>query len=744
MKNHQDPELQAFLDTATAGLQVDPELQLDVQAEIESHIQTSIENSQMEPESSFQSKREEALKEFGPPEEIADQLVDGNRGKMKTRARMRLVFNAFLIPLAILIAIAAAWPVYRGLVSNQPLYSLFDSTIPGIFMTGSSSIRDIFGGHQLTRQEQLIIQTENDQDDMPDPHKALWESEPENPVFYANYITHALTSIDYSSQESIDDMLDKLAYAKEIDPNNANYDYIRAGILFQNAASVESEEVGRDEKDNRIYEHHLEIKDREQLNASMQAFEQGLDKPFLRRYHKEMLQKKLEILGPPTSRLEQIEQISVAASTLLPELSMYRNIARGSVLYGADLLENPEADGAADSGPDPEVLLASWKPLTRQVIGDSFTLIDVLVGAAITNFGAEQSAEAFETVGRPEDAEAMKESGKAIASPVEEWRASIKSPESNKWEQEMLRQAGILDRVLLPAIGPPREEYGIDFDFLKAGRLLDFILVEQLTFTLLVEVLTVMMVVAFLLALRWRFSSGATAIPILLQPKLRQIAKILGLVVFLPMCVFLILRHFTPLGGMDVSIMISWPRTALHLCLLIGVITIGLSLNVRTYVERRFRVLGLVTPGSIPKTVQIAAGLTLAYLAIASVLPDSILQDEASGQVIAGIGIGLSAIWLIAGALVSLASGLAAKAEYGLFFGSLCRTFIPILSVAIIILGILARPYLDARERYIVSNDPATLEVNETGGFTAMENHIVKYLRGEMIEAFEKQSDTTS
>src|SRR5690606_34169337 len=115
------------------------------------------------------------------------------------------------------------------------------------------------------------------------------------------------------------------------------------------------------------------------------------------------------------------------------------------------------------------------------------------------------------------EAEAVREEAAQITRTVEEWRASLKTPQNDEWKKELELRAGVLDRMLLPAVGHPKPDF--QMDYLRRGREMDFVLIEKTTVTLLIGVLTVMMLGAFLLSLRWRFSSGVTALPILLQPR---------------------------------------------------------------------------------------------------------------------------------------------------------------------------------------------------------------------------------
>ncbi|MDI9383389.1 MAG: hypothetical protein QM518_03725 [Verrucomicrobiota bacterium] len=740
MNNHSDPQLQAFLDTATAGLGIDRELQLDVRAEIESHIQAAVE--QESPDLPPDAQRANALHQFGPPEEIADQLVDANRKKMKTRARVRILFNAVIIPLALLVALASAWPILSHTGPARDFFALTsgfsdpDANPAGLlFLSANTSIRDILKLRKMSPIQRLIVYGDPGNEDRLAAPKAVWESDPDNRVYYAKYVLAALIQPrNPPNTEGADRLFEILEHAPLVDPDNALYDLIRAGVLLNNAASVEAETIKNEQDGESTQQHKLVIQDRDQLNTAMSHFLAALEHPQLRRYHGEMLEKQLAILGPPTSMIQQINQISIAASVLLPDLAMFRELGRVSSLYGAELLRESQTGELSPNSPSPENLLHAWHRFGRLTAEDAFCLIDVLVTNAVVGFGSQEEEKALRGAGRIEEAEAVREEAAQITRTVEEWRASLKTPQNDEWKKELELRAGVLDRMLLPAVGHPKPDF--QMDYLRRGREMDFVLIEKTTVTLLIGVLTGMMLVAFLLSLRWRFSSGVTALPILLQPRPGHMAAILGATVLGPLVAILFLRHFTPLSGTDYSIVIAWPRIAIHLCLLIAASTIGLAVYLTKYVIGRFRVLDLPAPMAFGKPFQVFAAISIGYLIISSLLPDALLRNG-TGNVLAGIAIGLTALWLVGGAIYSLAVGLAARPEYGLFHGSLCRTAIPIFALAILFMGLVAKPYLSTQERRLLAWDTAQQEMASTGGFTALETHITKHLRNGILAGYE-------
>ena len=93
-----------FLSAATAGLKRDRELQLDVQAELRSHI----EERRREAEANglaADAAEAEAVRAMGPAADLAGDLARANRRRMRLRALVRLAAQWLLAPLAIAVAV---------------------------------------------------------------------------------------------------------------------------------------------------------------------------------------------------------------------------------------------------------------------------------------------------------------------------------------------------------------------------------------------------------------------------------------------------------------------------------------------------------------------------------------------------------------------------------------------------------------------------------------------------------------
>ena len=95
---------QKLIEEITLVLKDDEELRQDVSHELSTHFEDSkaafLEEGKAEEESDAL-----ALKAFGEPTQVAEQLADSNRGRMKTRAVLRMFLGRILVPLSLLVAL---------------------------------------------------------------------------------------------------------------------------------------------------------------------------------------------------------------------------------------------------------------------------------------------------------------------------------------------------------------------------------------------------------------------------------------------------------------------------------------------------------------------------------------------------------------------------------------------------------------------------------------------------------------
>jgi hypothetical protein len=233
-----------------------------------------------------------------------------------------------------------------------------------------------------------------------------------------------------------------------------------------------------------------------------------------------MLARRQEALGQPKTLYEQVLSVGVAAGVLLPDLSAIRGLTRAAAKYGGLLADEGRLEEA-------RVFLDAWKTLGVHLNGDAFTLIDVLVVAAIADTGRELAAPVYDSLGDAVRAARTREEAAALAAPVKAWKERRKAAESGDRRDATQSRGGILAKLLLPALGesPTADE-------LAPSRQVEYALAAGVAIAFLEAVMLLVMLVFLAdgLIRRVRGSAG-----ILLLPEWGTTARLLLVGVLLPL-----------------------------------------------------------------------------------------------------------------------------------------------------------------------------------------------------------------
>jgi len=441
-----------------------------------------------------------------------------------------------------------------------------------------------------------------------------------------------------------------------------------------------------------------------------------------------MLQERLTIMGPPQNLLEQIAEVSLAAGTLLPDLSAYRNLARTSLAYARLLIQEGRPDEARP-------FIDAWRTLSLQVTDDSFTLIDILVAAAIARIGQDNATALYQELGDKAAAARTLQAATALSAPVAAYRARIRV-QDNAQAKMIRRHAGILTAMLLPALGEP-----VTAEELRSGRMVEYVMLDQATCGVTNLILFVVMFAALLVALRWRFVRGGAGAPLLLLPDARQIPRILGYGVILPLFAYTLWTRLPLLGGRDFSLATAWPVAVTQAVILVtGILVVTVTLAMRA-VRARCETLQVAAPphGKGPWLlwgVAVSGGLMLAVAQCLRLLSPA-ESGSNDGQKIMGICL------LAFGAAASLTAGIGffrylfGSTRFGMYRGSVARSLIPHLAMAMVLVTVLTNPFLRSAEARLVRTDPlmAISGTKNNAGFTVIETRLVERLRTGMLHA---------
>ena len=670
-------QVRTLVENATAGLEGDAELRLDVQAELASHIESAAESHRAEGKSEDESL-ELAAKSFGSPLDVAAELARANRSRMKWRAVARFASQILLIPAAL----AAVWFALSR-------HSLFNA-LPAIASLGGDEWPQIYGfatqlrtemSRELTPDQRLIVFGDASRTNTEEQQRAIWEKDPTNRVFYGNYITHLISSCGVMT-DSVTAVRIETAVrdGERLDPDNARYNYLLASLMLNRAAEVLWDKPVEGSTNT---ETRLVVKDRQLLDAAMTEFTKGLNKPFMATYTKEMFALRMSLLPPSRNMVERVWKVGIAAGLLLPDLARARQQMRANILYGQLLLSEGRKDEA-------NLFFGSWLPFSRHIFDRSFTLIDELVGFAIVAMGEDRAAAQMEAAGEAERAAVMRRQAEILMAPKKNWAARRESLKADVMEK---RKVGILTGLLMPALGEPLPS---DKD-LSFERLTWCVMVEEgglMTLLFLFLLFMGGMLIAFL---RWRWVRGSAAAPLLILPGWRKLGMMLLFAVAIPVGVYYLYTRHSGLAGREMSLRPGIFFIVAELLVLSAVILCASVVMSVRHTWRRCRELGIAVPPNVSAGKLI--GITLVPLGLF--------------------------VWLMRG-----------RGE-GLFRGSVARSLIPVFAGVVVLLGVTAAPYLKSDEQWLIERDPMFTSIERGEGFTTLETRLVNRLRQEVMAAYE-------
>jgi len=716
-----------FLDQATDGLRDDPELRLDVRAELAAHIEDKIRELRMQGVAEKEAVGK-ALKATGAPGELAAGLAEANRERMTRRARIRALLRFLVVPAAVL---AALWcvDVRMVLATFSSFANLTGAQLPRFLESVVSEYPPFVSqGRRLTAKERLILFGDERRSGAPAQQRAIWEAWPDNRIFLQNYVTYLAAESNTADERKFEHYVSELRMAMAKDPGNARYHYLLADALLRRAAKIVTASVEKTPDGRTRVRSRLEIKDRRLLDDAMAEFRRGLEKPLLRRGGAEMLRERLNILHPPIRRYDQIRMVALAASVLLPDLQVLRRLIKAAGLYGGLLASEGRFDQA-------EPFLNAWEKLAVQLNDDAWTLIDELVLLSIVDDGAAKAAEVCEAAGKHARAEEIRRRAQMLGAAVREWRQSLRRNDKNKerLEQIVRRSAGMLTGQLLPALGsttlPAPEE-------LEPDRLMDYVLAEEMYAAAVSILLLACTLGAGGIGL-WRRIIDRSSPALLLLPDARAMGRVVLLGVISPALIWWLLTECTFLGRRDWNLSSNRFFFIGQAALLASIVLfLVVSLSFR-WIRERCGSLGLTRPPAWPpRRLRQAATGAIVILAIASLNP---MRSQAVIRithfiipaVLVVLGV-LFAVWGIG----ALARGAFASRRYAFYAATAARSFVPFAACALIVWSALTRPWLLQRERMLVRRD-AILSIPTDGpiGFTSIEARLVQRLKRETTEA---------
>ncbi len=491
-----------FLDAATAPLADNAELQVMARRELEECLV---------------ARDERALAE------ATDALEKAKPGRGWKVALSILTAAASIVSLGLLGRMATTIDGVRMVLS--PLAAM--RSLPGQEKTEARL------GKGLSAEQRLLLFGDTSQADPGERFKALWNSDPGNPAYFAEYSIHF---INHHSRLPPD----FLATAAKLDSDNSWFTLLAAGVTAKN--SVKQNPSGSTHLKQGIPP-GFKILDQARLDEAVKLLEKAASQPRFESYQASLMTMRIALLPRQTDFVSQLpHRVHLAG---FPSASIQ--------LMHAATAANAAAWQAADRGDAKEFqrIAKIWEAsLRRWSAAECPDLIHGLaVRAILTN-----SSYRFAYTNLPELKE-LNDRWLPISARMAEEK---KERERREWNQDLRLKGGILAGLSLPVITKQLQSpIPITDADLKPGRMVEHELFAR------TSAAVVWLVFALILLAAALYRQRASMLVRRLSARLEDLLKpgdrawILGAGVVLPSLFYFVIYRLTPLGARDWSIAAS-------------------------------------------------------------------------------------------------------------------------------------------------------------------------------------------
>ncbi|HEY3378854.1 MAG TPA: hypothetical protein VGL77_15320 [Armatimonadota bacterium] len=649
-----EPSFDQLAAEAAAGLKGDQELYRDVTEELRGHLE---DKSAYFTRQGHDAAESVALskKAFGSPLDVAAELLEANRSRLKLRAALRLAFGLLIVPLAILLALYVG---YGRMARLQRIFAWTSSITEGwqSFKLPTLPFMDAPIKEPYVSEQGVLQQP----DDFPREAPALrryWESHrnrEDSKEYFAYYALFA-----WPPNEA------DMRLGEQLEPQNALYRLWLAEDALTRGISVQ---------DNKHKEHGKRctdvVLDRKALAAGIAELQAAVTKPHLRTYQMQILRKRLNAMPRPMFTEDYFQRIAVDASELFPHMARYRDLSRKIPASARVLL-------AEGHRAEAEAVMDTWKPLMRLLLQDNANcLIQVLTVQACGLTLAEEGEEVYAQLG----AHAKAREAHGVLVRLMQLREKRHGHSDNEYEafRKLLDQHGsILSRIMFPVFG------GIDHtnpsaEEVMPSRMHEHVLFEETTVGMLLLGLMLALVGALLQGAWWLYRlRRAAAIPLLLMPPAREIMRALLYGIALPMLVYWLYSRAPIIGGREYGWSYLWWRFSAEQLFVLGIAFWLPAHLMRLFIRRRCTELDIDMPAAKVEAGinrKVGAGILSAVILLAIV---SSISSDISTPFFKTSGI------CMAVALLIIAACYARKQRnaYGLYFGTLARSLAPVYAL---------------------------------------------------------------
>ncbi len=561
-------------------------------------------------------------------------------------------------------------------------------------------------GLKLTPDQKLLLLGDTRRSGPADRKKGLWESEPENPAYFADY-----TAAHLSEHSALPP--DFLETAKKIDPDNAWFTAIAAAesarLSLDQAARATSTPGGVKIK---------AIKDQAKLVEALDLMRQAASRKRFDSYQTALLRQRIPLLPKRTDWADQMVPIAYVAGLTAPNMKL-KGLSDAVSAEAIRLAKDKDPDGF-------KRLLADWRSFMEiYAPSEPTTLVDALVAVLVMRGPLKAFQEAATDLGLAEEAAWAK----ALDDRFEEWKTATKAHVDPN--EDLAMRSGLLAGLALPTVlKQSRRAPVLQPADLEPGRLADHALMGRIQSLAGWLLLGLVSLAAGLY--RFRGSLLTRRLSAQLAGLLRPVdwAWIFGVGILLPLLYHLAIVRFTPLGGREWSLKASaFMVPAGQFSAMIWMMVLLPVMIARQRLARRGAVLGWTRTRQILgwiAVVSAAASLPAFGWALAGEKP-----SETPLHIAGGLLLVPQLYLLVIGfrALFSRQAGLLRRV-------SVSRVLLPAYAAGMLAM-MLAVPLHYAEERHWIAKDRLTEVGVDEPGIGPHEWEIAQSMRAELLEILE-------
>ena len=243
-----------------------------------------------------------------------------------------------------------------------------------------------------TPQQNLLLFGDTKAKDHAECWKPLWDSEPDNPAFFAQYVTAYFCDHKEISP-------DLLAAAGRIDPDNGWYDALAAAGYGQHAVNkpqVAFKDKGKKSSKAQVWE----ILDEAKLAEALAAIHRAADKPQFSSHTAGLLKLRIELLPPRSDTVSQLSNTAYLAGQIAASVQLIKML--DAMRAGAqECAKHQDAEGFRR-------IVQDWEKLAPKLNDDGLFLVDVLVAKSVIIGPADNFREAAELLGLDQETSRFK------------------------------------------------------------------------------------------------------------------------------------------------------------------------------------------------------------------------------------------------------------------------------------------------------------------------------------------------